>query len=410
MMSEESVQGDGIVAKPSNQTDTEPGIQPSKALTIPAKRLAGSARCMNCGVDLQGPFCHYCGQPDRNFLRFFPVLLGELIEDFIGVDSRFLRTLKALLFHPGKLTRDYLAGSRFRYTPPLRLYIFSSMAFFVLAAMLAGGAITITSDDDEIIDESGVINISTDEEVDLDRVRQQLDELDPELAAEVEQAIAAVNDTGQNGEEESQDDDSANSNPQFGLTIDDEDGININGEPWDRETNPMIIPLMPDWVNDWVNDEIEQSPQKGEEIEANPNLIVDKMFDVLPATMFILLPLSALLIKFWYLFANRYYIEHLILALHNHSFLFVIFLVTMLLSALAGWQEPSEEGPITTTVFWLRTAFLSWIPIYFLLSLKRVYQQGWGLTVAKYLIIGLSYMILLITATTIAALLSFILL
>jgi len=38
-------------------------------------------------------------------------------------------------------------------------------------------------------------------------------------------------------------------------------------------------------LNDWVNDEIEGSPLKGKEIEANPNLIKDKIFEVLPVTL-----------------------------------------------------------------------------------------------------------------------------
>jgi len=332
--------------------------RPGKSLTIPSRRLAGSAQCLNCGTPLEGPFCYYCGQPDKNFMRFFPALLREFLEDFLELDSRFMRTMKPLLFLPGKLTRDYLDGKRFRYTPPLRLYIFSSMAFFILAAMLAGNAITL---DSSVFTDNG-----SDPAVSID-------------AADLE-------------------------------TLEDDDIININGEPWDKESNPLIIPFMPDFVNNWVNDEIEESPQKGKEIEANPNLIIDKVFDVLPATMFVLLPLAALLFKFWYLFARKYYIEHLILALHNHSFLFVIFLLSMVLNSLAGWLEPTEEGRITTTVSWINTAIFAWIPVYFLWSLKRVYQQNWTLTVAKYFVISLSYLILLTLATSVAAVLSFVLL
>jgi len=131
--------------------ETEKGLPApaeNKALTISENRLAGSATCMNCGTELMGPFCYYCGQPDKNFMRFFPVLLRELLEDFMDFDSRFMRTIKPLLFRPGRLTRDYLDGKRFRYVPPLRLYIFSSIAFFFLAAILAGDAITIQSEVD----------------------------------------------------------------------------------------------------------------------------------------------------------------------------------------------------------------------------------------------------------------------
>ena len=354
-----------------------------KYLTIPQKRLAGSTQCLNCGTALEGPFCYYCGQPDKNFMRFFPALLREFMEDFLELDSRFTRTMKPLLFLPGKLTRDYLDGKRFRYTPPLRLYIFSSMVFFILAAMLAGDAITI---DVSGLADNGIGPVLSTDAADpekLEKNRQALDQVDPGLAKELDLANEAVGD---------------------------DDVININGEPWDKETNPLIIPLMPEFVNDWVNDEIEESPLKGKEIEDNPNLIIDKVFDVLPVTMFVLLPLVALLFKFWYLFARKYYIEHLILALHNHSFVFVIFLLSMLSDSFAGWLEPSETGPVTTTVSWISTALLAWIPVYFLLSLKRVYRQGWTMTLAKFFIISLSYLILLTLTASFAALVSFVLL
>jgi hypothetical protein len=88
----------------------------------------------------------------------------------------------------------------------------------------------------------------------------------------------------------------------------------------------------------------------------------------------------------------------------------VIFLLSMLSNSLAGWIEPSEEGRVTTVVVWFNIALYTWTPIYFLLSLKRVYQQSWSLTVAKYLVIGLSYLMLLSLTTAVAAALSFVLL
>jgi len=358
-----------------------PVSAPNKSLTISESRLAGSAACMNCGTDLMGPFCYYCGQPDKNFLRFFPVLMRELLEDFLDFDSRFMRTIKPLLFKPGKLTRDYLDGRRFRYVPPLRLYIFSSIAFFFLAAILAGNSIKISSDGE---DGDAVISGIHIGEADKEELSKALEGLDPELAREIESEIEKVED--------------------------DDDSISFNDEPWDRETNPLILPLVPAWVNDWVNDEIAESPQKGKDIEANPDLIKDQVFDVLPAIMFVLLPIVALLFKFWYLFAKKYYVEHLIFALHNHSFLFVVLLIMMLANTFAGWQEPSEEGPFSAAAN-LLTIFLGiWIPIYFFISLKRVYQQGWGLTLLKYSCIGISYLVLLTFATTFVALLSFVLL
>lgn len=379
--------------------ETAPGIKNQGALTIKPGRLAGSARCLNCGTGLKGPFCYYCGQPDKNLLRFFPALMRELMEDFLEFDSRFMRTMKPLLFIPGKLTRDYLDGRRFRYTPPLRLYIFSSMAFFILAAMLAGDAINIDTSGVTDAGEEHAIHLGEDEEAEMDQVRDALEKVDPDLAAGIELPenlpAGAVQETeGPNG---------------FSIQADD-DVISFNDEPWDRQTNPLIIPLMPDFINDWINDEIEESPQKGKEIEANPNLIVDKIFDVLPATMFVLLPIVALLFKFWYLFARKYYVEHLIHALHNHSFMFVVFILLMLINSLAGALEPGEAGPVNAAAEFVNLIIFLWLPVYFLLALKRVYQQAWALTVTKYIVIGISYVTLLALATGMVALTSFVLL
>jgi hypothetical protein len=359
------------------------------SLTLKARRLAGNAQCLNCGTLLQGPFCHYCGQPDKNFLRFFPVLLRELLEDFLDFDSRFMRTMKPLLFKPGKLTRDYLDGRRFRYTPPLRLYIFSSIACFFVAALLAVDFIQINGDGDgQALSGIRISNIED------PQVREALERLDPELQREVDEALreAAEADKGQETE-----------GAASGT-------LSFNGEPWDRETNPVAIGWLPDWVNDWINDEIEKSPAKGRQIEQNPDIIKEKVFDVLPAAMFVLLPLVALLFKFWYLFARKYYIEHLIFALHNHSFLFVVLLISLLAGALAEWVEPGGAGQVTRAVNWLNIAIGAWVPVYLLVSLKRVYRQGWFMTVTKFGLIGISYLLLLSLTTAFVALLSFVLL
>ena len=82
----------------------------------------------------------------------------------------------------------------------------------------------------------------------------------------------------------------------------------------------------------------------------------------------------------------------------------------MLANTLAGWQEPSEEGPVTTAVTWFNIAISVWIPVYMFLALKRVYRQGWALTFLKFGSIGISYLALLTMATAFVALLGFVLL
>jgi hypothetical protein len=382
------------------ETEPEPYLPvpvPDRKLTVPARRLAGSDRCLNCGTGLQGPFCHYCGQPDKNLMRFFPALLREMLEDFVDFDSRFMRTLKPLLFRPGKLTRDYLDGRRFRYVPPLRLYIFSSLAFFFLAALLTSDFIEFET---KVGPDGPAIGLQLDdaERQEIDAAIEELSGVNRSVAEDVARRIEEAESRA--AEPAAEASDPFPEKPEF----------DVNGKPWDQETNPLEVPLMPDWFNRWINQEIADSPRKGKAVAENPNLFTDKMFDVLPATMFVLLPLVALLFKFWYLFSKKYYVEHLIFALHNHAFIFTLAVVLLLAGALAAWREPSGAGPLTSAADGLQVAALVWIPLYLLISLKRVYRQGWALTVLKYSAIGISYLLLLSFTTVIVAALSFALL
>ena len=360
------------------------------SLTLAAKKLAGSSKCLNCGTGLKGPFCYFCGQPDRNFMRFFPALLRDLMEDLLDLDSRFMRTLKPLLFKPGRLTRDYMNGRRFRYAPPMRLYIFSSIVFFLLAALLSSNAVPVTNIENN--DQSAMP--STEITLETQKTKEALDKLPPEALEYVDKdkILAAASN------EETDED---------GFSLDD---IQFNDDPWNRETNPVAIKWLPDWLNDRINDEIENSPQKAEQINKNPNLIIDKVFDILPATMFLLLPVVALIFKFWYLFAKRYYVEHLIFSLHNHSFLFVG-LVLILLANLAGdMLTQNEYLKMATASEWLANAIGIWIPLYLLISLRVVFQQNWWMTTGKFVVIGISYMALLSLVSTGVAIASFVLL
>lgn len=54
--------------------------------------------------------------------------------------ARYGRTLVALIAHPGKLTREFMAGRRERYVSPLRLYLAASFLFFLVVKGLGFAA------------------------------------------------------------------------------------------------------------------------------------------------------------------------------------------------------------------------------------------------------------------------------
>ena len=373
------------ISDPENQSLVIAG---DSSLTLAARKLAGSSNCLNCSTELKGPFCYYCGQPDRNFLRFFPALLRDLMEDLLDLDSRFMRTIKPLMFKPGKLTRDYMDGRRFRYAPPMRLYIFSSIVFFLLAAFLSSDLVTVTGQENN----DGIVTLSTDTGEEQQIVEDALKNVPPGVLdeEEVKDIIANVNDEGDG---------------KFST-----DDISFNDEPWDRETNPVDLKWLPDWLNESINNEIEGSPKKAEMIGDNPDLIIDQVFDILPATMFVLLPFVALIFKFWYLFAKRYYVEHLIFSLHNHAFIFVSLILLLLNGLVVDLLNSYDYSTAADTIEWMLTLIGIWIPLYLLISLRVVYQQNWLLTIGKFIVIGISYATLLGLVTVSVAITSFVLL
>lgn len=76
-------------------------------------------------------YCPGCGQAavgDNSFRHFLDQFLG----DYFTFDSKITRSLKPLLVRPGELTLEYMRGRRARYIPPLRLFIFLSVLFFLV--------------------------------------------------------------------------------------------------------------------------------------------------------------------------------------------------------------------------------------------------------------------------------------
>src|SRR6266436_982993 len=103
-----------------------------------AASVAPALRCENCGAAVAQRYCGACGQrlePPVHSLWHFAQLATE---DLTHADSRLWRTLAALLFKPGYLTREFLAGRRARYLPPVRLYLVLSVVFFLGASATHG--------------------------------------------------------------------------------------------------------------------------------------------------------------------------------------------------------------------------------------------------------------------------------
>ena len=91
------------------------------------------ALCKNCDAELQGQYCHVCGQnADQRHRNIFH-LIWEAIEGLFHMDGRLWRTLPPLFFRPGTLNRDYLEGRLTRHVPPFRLFLVALLLFIFAA-------------------------------------------------------------------------------------------------------------------------------------------------------------------------------------------------------------------------------------------------------------------------------------
>jgi len=285
--------------------------------------------CRNCLAAVQGAFCAQCGQKQHSPIRQFSQVIGELFNDILNFDAKLLNTMKPLLLQPGFLSREYFDGRRARYVSPLKLYFFLSIVAFFL-------------------------------------IQQSID-----IAVE-NQAAENVDATG------------AGKDSDFHIG-------NFNGRPWHAKSNPMKVAWLPDAGNDLINDRfarLESAVRKKDWTQ-----LVHAGLAATPQTLLILLPIFALLLKLAYAFRNRLYMEHLIVALHNHAFLLSSLSLLAVFTEMSSWSTavPGWESLLGMAT----TLLLIWIPLYFLLSLKLVYGQSWKMTLFKFLLIGFSYSLLL---------------
>jgi hypothetical protein len=130
------------------EVEPDPPQNPPAASLAEQDRTNDPPRCTNCGATVSGSYCSACGQAVEYQLHSFWELLREATEVVTHADSRLWRTLRALLFQPGFLTQQFLAGRRARFLPPFRLYFVLSVLFFIMVSIThiqptpAPGAVT----------------------------------------------------------------------------------------------------------------------------------------------------------------------------------------------------------------------------------------------------------------------------
>ena len=372
-------------------------------------------RCENCGALLLGEHCHVCGQPTKGLVRHFSSVLGDFFDTVFNIDSRVLRTLGPLLIHPGFLSLEYFAGRRVRYVTPMRLFLFLSLvAFFAVQGRIEfnedSGRVHVAGDrNDDSFERATtpeqVRAISATASAELAKARKEVENvpggafgLDIARQKIQEKADARIAHLQEISKAKADSKPIPEDREKNGKSFD----FPVNGKDWDPETNPIAFGWLPAPLNRMLN---RRMGHAREVLKASNSEkpVVDALFNVLPQTLIVLMPIFALMLKLAYWFKRRLYMEHLIVALHSHSFIALAVTLAVTLSWLREWLAPTD-GLINLAFGWALGLTIAWIPLYVLIMQKRVYAQGWVMTLAKFAVLGLCYSVLLSVALMVAML------
>ena len=96
------------------------------------EEVAPYKQCLNCGTDLQGVYCHKCGQQASNPTpKVWEFILEYMNNAFIW-DTKCFLTIWNLVRRPGFLTNEFNAGKFVSYENPLKLNMFFLFVFVTI--------------------------------------------------------------------------------------------------------------------------------------------------------------------------------------------------------------------------------------------------------------------------------------
>ena len=94
--------------------------------------------CLNCGAELQGKYCHVCGQEATSKTPTVGAFLVEYANHAFIWDSHCFKTIWNLISRPGYLTKEFIAGKFASHEHPLKLNMFLLFVLITLFVFFAG--------------------------------------------------------------------------------------------------------------------------------------------------------------------------------------------------------------------------------------------------------------------------------
>ena len=322
-----------------------------------------ASNCLNCGANVQSLFCPECGQENVEFKEGFLPMAKHFVFDILHFDGKFFFTLKHLLFYPGKVAKEFVAGRRNTYLDPVRMYLFvSTMAFFLFPLFFH-------------IQETveGVRLFATP----TDRLREASRSFS--LLKEAPSDSLAIR--------------------KLNVLLDSSSLLRLRNKPNKKDSSAidMVIggkvyraaPLRDSQVfvsNTWWDRRISENMRKKYEATGDFQSILSEAAmtqqKMLPYILFISLPVFSFILQLLYRRKRSFYFsDHAFFTLYHYIVWFILlvaFLFLQLLLDRISWDTP-----------YVSLLFLALLLLFLAVEMKRFYGEKWGSTILKFLALTL---------------------
>ncbi|MBS2212969.1 DUF3667 domain-containing protein [Carboxylicivirga mesophila] len=296
--------------------------------------------CKNCDNQFSGKYCSNCGQSVKELERPIRFMIADFMGTIITFDTRLVKTLVTILFKPGRLTLDYIAGKRARYMPPFRFYLFISFVMFLLMSIVTNNSIHDNYDNTKNKVETGKAEISAM----VDSVKHSNDS----IYVAAREAIKAELDSAQ-----------------------------IDSIKMDKMDS--FIADIEDAVED-VDDSDSKYAKTARMIKDYPELYINKLYQFTSWSLFLFMPIFAFFLWISFFRTRRLYIGHLIFALNIHSFIFTITAIVIAVNIIFK----------NYSVGWIGYLYFL-VPLYQIIGAKQLYHRKWINTFFKMTLVWMMY-------------------
>jgi hypothetical protein len=327
--------------------------------------------CENCGALLTGHYCGQCGQAAVDYRRSFRYVIADVLDSFLNWDSKFFTTIALLIVKPWRLTNEFLAGKRVRYVNPLRLYLLASILFFFAVNY---GAKVLRVDASKLGQKDRA-------ELEAELKKQDL----PPAAREKLKALLREPEAEASPGTVSPSPSVTSSPPAQSSHEKKQEYGKIGERPFVVFDQAKSMTPFERWIEARAKEKMgEQGTKMG--------LFIATLFSNVPYMMLCCIPLFAFVLKILYIRRHNFYIDHLIYALHIHTFAYTAIMLIVLATIGLTRAAPGAVAGWIIALLWIGFA------VQIFLSIRRVYRQGWFISTFKFFLGGFMYLIVILAA------------